>query len=74
MKKIIVLTLFSLLVLPFQSCDDDDVTPPTEIALAIGDYHEGGVIFYLDDTGEHGLISSVALIRVLKHNGDVRLC
>jgi len=26
--------------------------------LEIGDYHEGGIIFYLDGTGEHGLISA----------------
>tara|TARA_R100001369_G_scaffold89478_1_gene127117 strand:+ start:1215 stop:1424 length:210 start_codon:yes stop_codon:yes gene_type:complete len=59
MKKSIVFALFSLLVLPFQSCNDDE-TPPTEIALAIGDFYEGGVIFYLDETGDHGLISSIA--------------
>ncbi|GEM_PF-1290950 len=27
--------------------------------LAIGDFHEGGVVFYLDNTGEHGLVSAI---------------
>ncbi len=29
-------------------------------SLEIGDFHEGGVIFYLDGTGEHGLICAVS--------------
>lgn len=29
------------------------------IELAVGDYHEGGVIFYLDQTGRHGLVASI---------------
>ena len=28
--------------------------------LAIGDFHEGGVIFYLDSSGEHGLVCAVS--------------
>jgi hypothetical protein len=27
--------------------------------LAIGDFHEGGVIFYIDSTGVHGLVSAI---------------
>jgi hypothetical protein len=49
------------LVLPLQSCDDDDdddITRATGIAIA--DFHEVGVIFYLYDSGERSLISSVA--------------
>ena len=53
-----VILLF--LVIGIESCkeDDDDVlpTPPTE--LAIGDFHEGGVIFYLDSTLTHGYVVS----------------
>lgn len=60
MKKIFVLTLFSLLVLPFQSCNDDDENNPPPLTLTIGDFHEGGVIFYIDDTGEHGLVCAVS--------------
>ena len=29
-------------------------------SLAIGDFHEGGVIFYLDGTGEYGLLCAVS--------------
>ena len=28
----------------------------TDCSLSIGDEHEGGIIFYLDDTGCHGLV------------------
>ncbi len=28
--------------------------------LVIGDFHEGGVIFYLDSSGEHGLVCAVS--------------
>jgi len=27
--------------------------------LAIGDFHEGGIIFYLNNTGEHGLVCAI---------------
>ena len=63
MKKLILTTLILIFVVSIQSCSDDDDNngdDGTTTQLAIGDYHEGGVIFYLDDTGEHGLISSVA--------------
>jgi hypothetical protein len=37
------------------------VTPTnTEATLAIGDTHEGGIIFYLDGSGQHGLVAKVA--------------
>jgi len=29
-------------------------------SLSIGDFHEGGVIFYLDNTGQHGLVCAVS--------------
>ncbi|HAI18461.1 MAG TPA: hypothetical protein DCM10_10775, partial [Xanthomarina gelatinilytica] len=48
-------------------CNNDDDSPavdnqeniPENNALEIGDYHEGGVIIYLDATGEHGLVCSI---------------
>jgi hypothetical protein len=34
------------------------VTPTsTEVTLAIGDMHAGGIIFYLDGSGQHGLVA-----------------
>lgn len=29
-------------------------------SLEIGDFHEGGVIFYLDNTGQHGMVCAVS--------------
>lgn len=29
------------------------------VPFAVGDFHEGGVVFYVDETGEHGLICTV---------------
>lgn len=57
MKKIVLLALFSFLIFTIQSCDDEETPPPP--VLAIGDFHEGGVIFYLDSSGEHGLACAV---------------
>jgi hypothetical protein len=43
------------------SCNDKDIIEPTTptvptTPLAIGDSYQGGTIFYLDGTGQHGLI------------------
>jgi hypothetical protein len=43
-----------LLGLFASSCTKDDSSP--EVKLAIGDTYEGGIIFYLDDTKQHGLV------------------
>ncbi len=59
MKKSIITTLILIFIVSIQSCSDDD-SEGTTTQLVIGDFHEGGVIFYLDETGNHGLISSVA--------------
>ncbi len=57
MKKIILFALILSTQFLFQSCNKEEEPPlPT---LAIGDFYQGGVIFYLDGTGENGLISSV---------------
>ena len=52
MRALLLITV-SVLVL---SCKNDDEATP---ALAIGDFHEGGIIFYLDDTGLHGMVCDV---------------
>jgi len=55
MKKVVVLCAVLLGVL---SCSSDDNAPPP-IVLQLGDLHEGGIIFYLDETGEHGLVCAL---------------
>ena len=60
MGKTVLTLLIVVFIVSIQSCSDDNDNQDPTTQLAIGDYHEGGVIFYLDDTGEHGLISSVA--------------
>lgn len=47
--------LFILLAVIFTtiSCSSDD----DAINLSVGDEHQGGIIFYLDETGESGLIA-----------------
>jgi hypothetical protein len=54
--KILFPAILMFLVVSVQSCkeDDDDLTPPT--VLAIGDFHQGGIIFYLDSTKTHGYV------------------
>lgn len=38
-----------------QSCNEDPETP----AVAVGDFYEGGVVFYIDASGIHGLTSDI---------------
>ena len=52
---VIIASIFSIML----SCDKDDDNEEQENPLEIGDFHEGGVIFYLDETGEHGLVCAV---------------
>ncbi len=59
MKKFIYPLLIIISIITFQSCDDDDPLP-VPLTHTIGDFYQGGVIFYLDATGEHGLISAVS--------------
>ena len=57
MKKLLLLIPIALFLLFIQSCDkDEDIETIT--TLAIGDFHQGGVIFYLDATKTHGLVCS----------------
>ena len=51
MKKL----LFLLIIFPllFTNCNNDPVP------LSIGDFHEGGIIFHLDGSGEHGMVCDI---------------
>ena len=59
LKSIFLVSLISLLLF---SCADDEVILDDETilnqCLKIGDMHEGGIIFYIDSSNEHGLIAA----------------
>lgn len=59
-----LLSQLFLAVLFLGACSSNDGGPedPVQInsdCLKIGDYHQGGIIFYLDATNEHGLIAAM---------------
>lgn len=51
------------------SGDDIDNNCDGNSLLSLGDYYQGGLIFYLDQNGQHGLISSV-----IDQGSDVYWC
>ena len=76
MKNVmVVLTAMSTCIL-FNSCQKSELTDPQNYLneenskksssainrknLSIGDYYQGGIIFYIDETGKHGLIVSTS--------------
>ncbi|SRX54520.1 hypothetical protein [Aequorivita sp. CIP111184] len=46
-----------IVALLFSACSNNDDTPEENLVLEIGQEYQGGIIFYLDDTQEHGLIA-----------------
>lgn len=56
MKGLIYSLLMSIVFVGFQSCNNDE---PESDTITIGDFHQGGIVFYLDNTGEHGLICAL---------------
>lgn len=62
MRKILLLISVVFFLLFSQSCkkeDEEIPLPPNTIdTLAIGDFHQGGIIFYLDSTKLHGMVCS----------------
>lgn len=57
MKKNILLVVFVFFIPSFYSCKKEKNSPSGE-KIAIGQKHQGGVIFYLDASGQHGLVAS----------------
>ena len=56
MKKIFVFSIKALVVFSLLfalACGKSD-----KVKLKIGQLHQGGIIFYLDETGKHGLIAA----------------
>jgi hypothetical protein len=50
--------LASSLIITAGCSKDDPQTPVTPINVSLGDSYQGGIIFYLDGTGKHGLIAA----------------
>lgn len=50
-----------LLIMSFFSCDDDSNDNPNNgpQTFELGDFAEGGVVFYLDNSKEHGLVCAI---------------
>jgi len=55
MKSKILILIISGLFGIITSCNDDE---PITNNFKIGQKHEGGIIFYIDDSGQHGLIAA----------------
>ena len=53
MKKLIL-----LLFIPLVFACSDDSNSTNEVELQIGDIHEGGIIFYIDSSGQSGLVAA----------------
>ena len=71
MKKLIY-TLLAVSII-FSACEKEEETPTNNnnnSALAIGDTHQGGIIFWLDGNGG-GLIAAPYRPRLLMQNGVV---
>lgn len=59
MKNYFIKIAVSLLIASFfiLSCSSSDDTPEENLSFEVGQEYQGGIIFYLDDTAEHGLIA-----------------
>jgi hypothetical protein len=45
-------------ILSFSACKKEEELP-VEVELSIGDLHEGGIIFWLENGDEHGIVASL---------------
>ncbi len=60
MSQLSIKSLGLLLLLAFSlSCTDDDSEDQAD-PIAIGDFHEGGIVFYIDSSGEQGLVVALS--------------
>ncbi len=56
--KIYIPLLITLIVL--SACTSEESEPEQNLVFEIGQEYQGGIIFYLDDTSQHGLIAYTA--------------
>lgn len=61
-----------IVILSLHSCSSDESSSSAEenLVFEIGQEHEGGIIFYIDDTGEHGLIAAREDLQGTDSTGD----
>lgn len=58
MRKALILPAFAMFMLLIH-CSDDDGDNGQEETIELGGLFQGGIIFYIDGSGEHGLICSL---------------
>ena len=56
MKKLLYILLLAPLLVFVSSCEEESNN--VEPLYEIGDVTEGGIVFYIDETGEHGLVAA----------------
>jgi hypothetical protein len=56
----ISLLMIAVLAVLTSSCKKDNTDTPAAVAPKLGESFEGGIVFYIDATGKHGLIASPA--------------
>ena len=71
MKNITLFLIVTMGLMLF-ACGKDDTTDPNR--LQFGDIHEGGYIFYLDETGEHGKVCDEENLGTFDWDGAVAEC
>jgi len=64
MKKKNGIWFFSLIMMVAilaltNSCEKEDDDNDDDLPIAIGENYGGGIIFYIDDTGKHGLVAAL---------------
>ncbi len=57
MKNTTLLFVLLMMVSTFSSCKKDGTDDPK---VTIGQDYQGGIVFYVDDTGKHGLIAATS--------------
>ena len=59
MKRSIYIFIFGIFLFSIQSCEDKEILLPNNTFEINGEYN-GGKIFYIDETGLHGLIADTS--------------
>ena len=52
--------MIAVLIALTSSCNKDNTDTPTPVEPKLGESFGGGIVFYIDSTGKHGLISATA--------------